>query len=597
MEPETADGFTSGGTSGNAVVFWSSTAGKTAFWTLDTDGVRSGGGSILESSISSVWTLETLGDLDGDGLPELFWKSSSGYVNVWFLNANGRYARSTNINSSALSRYWRLGGCGDVNGDGRVELFFHNTSSGATRTWFLGADGALESSVAIYSNGISSGWTLATCGDVDGDGNVELFWQRNTGDTRTWFLGTNGQWASSATTSAARVSTAWTLRGSGDVDGDDRVELFWQSTAGATRTWFLDSSGVLANSVAMSSTAVSRVWTIRAAADVDGDNRDEILWQSSAGATATWFLNTNGQKTASRAMYGSAVSTAYTLRGAYVAPISGGSGWTEVVGLPRASDVAGAAVLGSYLYSVGGFDGSSVLTNVYRYNGTGWTEVSGLPNALSQHGVCTYSNNLYAMGGVDAGVTTVTNAYRFNGTAWTEVAGLPAARLSGAAAALGSYLYYIGGDSTSYQSQSNVYRYNGTSWTEVAGLPAPLKEIGAATLGGYIYVSGGRNAMGLYVTNTYRFDGANWTEVAGLPDPVAAHTMTALGSSLYVAGGQNGMGYRTNAYRFNGAAWTEVEGLPQAFMFHASAPLGGSLYSMGGYDENGMRTNVYRYRP
>ena len=598
-DPETSDGFAAGGTSGNAVVFWASTTGKTAAWTLDSDGVRSGSGSILASSISSIWTLETLGDLDGDDVPELFWRSSSGYVNVWFLNSNCQYVRSTNINSSALSRYWRLAGCGDVNGDGRVELFFHNTGSGATRTWFLGSDGALERSVAIYSNGISSGWTLSTCGDVNGDGNVELFWQRNTGDTRTWFLNTNGQWTSSATTCATRVSTAWTLRGCGDVDGDDRVELFWQSSAGATRTWFVDGYGQLAQSVAMSSTAVSRVWTMRAAADVDGDGRDEILWQSSAGATATWFLNTNGQKTASRAMNGTAVSTAYTIRGAYVGPMTvGSSGWTEVAGLPQAIDTAGAAVLGSYLYHVGGFTGMELLTNVYRYNGTSWTEVRGLPVNNSQHSVCTYSGQIYSLGGAgnDGMLIARSNVFRFNGTNWTEVASLPASRYAGGAAALGGFMYYVGGQDMGFTTYSNVYRYNGTSWTEVASLPSARSEIGVATLGDYMYAAGGKDSSSLFCTNVYRFNGTNWTEVAGLPNYLAGQTLTALGSALYSAGGQNGLGNLTNVYRFNGTAWTEVAGLPAARIYQAAAAFGGHLYAIGGYDSE-MCTNIYRYTP
>ena len=598
-DPEMGGASMAGDVGDSAVVFWSSTTGRTAAWTLDGYGVKSGGGSILAGSVSSAWTLTTLGDLDGDGIPELFWRSSSGFVNAWFLNSNCQYVRSTNINSSAISSSWRLGGCGDVNGDGRVELFFHNTSSGATRTWFLGSDGALERSVAIYSNGIASGWTLRTCGDVDGDGNVELFWQRSNGDTRTWFLNTNGQWASSAVIWSTRVSTAWTLRGCGDVDGDDRVELFWQSSAGATRTWFLGTNGVLERSVAMSSTAVSRVWTMRAMADVDGDSRDEILWQSSAGATATWFLNTNGQKTSSRAMNSTAVSTAYTIRGAYVGPMTvGSSGWTEVAGLPQAIDTAGAAVLGSYLYHVGGFTGAEVLTNVYRYNGTSWGEVRGLPVDNSQHSVCTYSSHLYSLGGVgnEVGLIARSNVFRFNGTNWTEVASLPASRFSGGAAALGGFMYYVGGEDMSFAVHSNVYRYNGTSWTEVDSLPSARAESGVATLGNYLFVAGGKDASGLFTTNVFRFDGTNWTEVAGLPNYQAQHTLTVLGDALYSAGGVNGLGNLTNVYRFNGTAWTEVAGLPEARLYQAAAAFGGHLYAIGGYDTE-MCTNVYRYTP
>jgi hypothetical protein len=66
---------------------------------------------------------------------------------------------------------------------------------------------------------------------------------------------------------------------------------------------------------AMHSSPVPSDWTLRASGDVDGDGRSEIFWQSVGGATATWFLDTNGVRTMSRAMHSSPVPSDWTLRG------------------------------------------------------------------------------------------------------------------------------------------------------------------------------------------------------------------------------------------------------------------------------------------
>ena len=48
--------------------------------------------------------------------------------------------------------------CGD--GDGRVELFFHNTNTYATQTWYFNANGTLKTSRNIVSGNIATKWDI-----------------------------------------------------------------------------------------------------------------------------------------------------------------------------------------------------------------------------------------------------------------------------------------------------------------------------------------------------------------------------------------------------------------------------------------------------
>ncbi|MBU1910719.1 MAG: choice-of-anchor D domain-containing protein, partial [Verrucomicrobia bacterium] len=261
--------------------------------------------------------------------------------------------------------------------------------------------------------------------------------------------------------------------------------------------------------------------------------------------------------------------------------------WTEVAGLPEERRDLAAGVLDGALYALGGWDGTTPYTNMWRYDGTTWTEVTGLSTARYGLAAGVLNGSLYAIGGVDSAVRT--NVYRYDGTNWTEVAGLPLARRDLAAGVLNGALYALGGFSGTYRT--NMWRYDGTNWTQVAGLPAARRDLAAGVLDGALYALGGYD--GSYQTNVWRYDGTNWAEVASLPEARRNLAADVWNGALYAIGGRDGA-VQTNVYRYDGTNWTEVAGLLARRDELAAGMLDDVLYAIGGRFGS-ARTNVYRY--
>ena len=161
-----------------------------------------------------------------------------------------------------------------------------------------------------------------------------------------------------------------------------------------------------------------------------------------------------------------------------------GETWVSAPGLPEARCYGGAAALGDDLFYFGGMNaGSAIVDTTYRYDGTSWTSVTAMPAALRSFGYAVYDGAIYTMGGYDG--SSLTNVYRFDGTSWTQVVGLPAAVNENCAAALDGKLYSMKGSAT------NVYCFDGSSWSSAPATDGNLASAAAGTFDGFIYVVGG----------------------------------------------------------------------------------------------------------
>jgi hypothetical protein len=63
-------------------------------------------------------------------------------------------------------------GVGDFDGDGRSDLFWRNDSTGANTIWRSG-NNATQTAVAGVAN---QAWQVVGIGDFDGDGRADLVW-------------------------------------------------------------------------------------------------------------------------------------------------------------------------------------------------------------------------------------------------------------------------------------------------------------------------------------------------------------------------------------------------------------------------------------
>jgi hypothetical protein len=131
--------------------------------------------------------------------------------------------------------------------------------------------------------------------DFNRDGKPDLIWQdESTREVMVWFLGgpqgitvLGSAWIRSTPAPGLRVVA------SSDFNGDGIPDLVWQDDALRTVTvWFMGGAqGTEMRTWAWLSSTPAPGWTIRGAADFNGDGRPDLIWQNDANCSATvWFL-------------------------------------------------------------------------------------------------------------------------------------------------------------------------------------------------------------------------------------------------------------------------------------------------------------------
>lgn len=264
------------------LVFQNASTGQLQQWLLNGTGASinfgTGSGIISTGYLYGGglvgWHLAAIGDLDGDGIPDLvFQNTGSGQLQAWLLNGTGasiNFSTGSGIKSSGYLYGgsllgWRMAGIADVNGDGEADLVFQNTGTGQVYAWFL--DGSAASINFSTGSGIKGtgylyggslvGWQLAAIGDVNGDGIPDLVFQNtSTGQVYAFALDDSGDSVNFTTGTGTRGGgyiyggslLGWRLAGIADLNGDGIPDLHFQNTGtGQVYAFFLDGSGASVN--------------------------------------------------------------------------------------------------------------------------------------------------------------------------------------------------------------------------------------------------------------------------------------------------------------------------------------------------------------
>jgi hypothetical protein len=216
-------------------------------------------------------------DMDADGRSDLLWHHA-GNGNLAFWVMNGTTATREGVQNAG-------GGfvpvaTGDFNGDGRVDIIW-NRPQGDMQMWL----GNGTSYSGQFFRTFPAGWNLVGAGDVDGDGKSDLLWHHpGNGNLAYWIL--NG-----ATVTREGIQNAgggFVPVSRGDFNGDGRVDIIWNRPQGDMQVW-LGSGSSFAGQFLRQYPAG---WNLVGSGDVDGDGKSDLIWhQPVVGTLAYWVMN------------------------------------------------------------------------------------------------------------------------------------------------------------------------------------------------------------------------------------------------------------------------------------------------------------------
>lgn len=215
-------------------------------------------------SVKTVWEVQTVGDLDGDGLSDLVWRyvvadsPDTGVSYIWF-SGGDKVAEVRKRGGAPLT--WTLLGAMDINGDKAADMLYIDPQ-GRMRVLMASAN---RSCANLAAGTVPSGYTAIKFADFTGNkrGDVLL---------RNMSSGQMGLMALSAAGLTMPRSTA---------NPNDANASCTATTLSATNT-----------SIPLPSADPS--WEFFGAGDFDGDGIDDIVWKRPNGQLTLWRMKANG---------------------------------------------------------------------------------------------------------------------------------------------------------------------------------------------------------------------------------------------------------------------------------------------------------------
>src|SRR5207249_6870292 len=102
---------------------------------------------------NSGWDIYKVGDFDGDGREDLFWRHTNGTTVVWYMN--GPNIATTQFLDGVPLADWSMQAIGDYDGDGREDILWLSTTGQVIR-WRM--QGRFVDKIVEGIVGVGSGW-------------------------------------------------------------------------------------------------------------------------------------------------------------------------------------------------------------------------------------------------------------------------------------------------------------------------------------------------------------------------------------------------------------------------------------------------------
>jgi len=204
----------------------------------------------------------------------------------------------------------------DFNGDGRSDILWRN-DDGTLTDWLGNANGN-GGFTDNWNNAVASAstdWHVVGTGDFNGDGKVDLLWRNDDGTIADWLGADNGGFIRNYANSVKSVSNDWTVAATGDFNADGHSDILWRNTDGTIVNWLGNSSGGFDSNYTNSVASVPTNWQVLGTGDFNGDGRDDILWRSTDGVVTDWLATESGGYVDNFANAGRSVPTSWTMVG------------------------------------------------------------------------------------------------------------------------------------------------------------------------------------------------------------------------------------------------------------------------------------------
>jgi hypothetical protein len=227
-----------------------------------------GGGQLTLRQVRTLWRVDTIGDLDGDGFGDLVWRftGNSGNIDdtgvsyIWFTNGSG-VTQVRKRGGAPLD--WTLLGAADINGDGAADMVYISPTN-AVRVLMATPN---RTCANISAGAMPTGFRALRVADFTGNKRGDVLMVNTAGQVRLMALNAVGlalpeftgapddpnasctsggtRLVNSTTTTVDTIGVGWEYLASGDFDGDGVFDVAWRRPDGNIAIWLLGANGAI----------------------------------------------------------------------------------------------------------------------------------------------------------------------------------------------------------------------------------------------------------------------------------------------------------------------------------------------------------------
>jgi len=210
--------------------------------------------ALAPQSVDPGWQARAVIDMNNDGHSDIVWQHHDGRLEVWYMNGLKRVGKPASIlrpegQVGLADPNWKIKAVYDLNQDGHPDIIFQYIGAkfnGQLAVWLMNGLKA-DRYGRLYNHpgksAVSPLWEIGAIFDLLGDGQPEVIWQSVSGgavdELAYWKLDVKGdeftRSASGRITQAGGIATIkseWRMRAAIDLLGDGKNEILFQGISG-----------------------------------------------------------------------------------------------------------------------------------------------------------------------------------------------------------------------------------------------------------------------------------------------------------------------------------------------------------------------------
>ncbi|MFN7140557.1 MAG: FG-GAP-like repeat-containing protein, partial [Limisphaerales bacterium] len=221
------------------------------------------------------------------GYPRIFWQNESGLVAAWLFDEEGF---AGNYTIPGRGPEWKVCGGADFDNDGQFDLLWYNSLNGRLEISLLENTNVLSTVYVRPGPAPDSGWRLFAITDLNQDSSPDLLWVRPDGRLIVWDMDGTSFVKARSLRDGAVINPNWRVRATADLNGDGKKDLIWQSVDGQVAVWFMNGNDFESSALIRNGSRYPE-WRIIGAADFNRDGKSDLIWQRFDGKTAVWIMD------------------------------------------------------------------------------------------------------------------------------------------------------------------------------------------------------------------------------------------------------------------------------------------------------------------